>query len=299
MSAFSAATLAASWSTADCSVARSSGETPVPSGGNCAGAVGAAGAADCEPAGDGACGAAWNATPEVTNRAHAAAQDRAAGNEGRIWEPRLVDRLNRLSIEAPQRDRQAKSRFSVIRVPSAANAFAYRAILARPVSRSWHPEVDVQQVHVPRQLERLRHVGLDDLPRDRQRRRLRVVVDVAVARALQLVVLLGDQPPAQLEREQLTLRDTRAASSAAVSRAFLWTHSHRMLSRISPVAMSSIRYSTSSLPKKSAGLSAAAWIAAAEGVAVLERDADQIARAADRPRARARAGTIRRRPTAA
>ena len=47
-------------------------------------------------------------------------------------------------------------------------------------------------------------------------------------------------------------------SSAAVSDAPLCSHSHRMLKRISPVAMSSIRYSTSSLPKKSAGFSAAA-----------------------------------------
>jgi drug/metabolite transporter (DMT)-like permease len=47
--------------------------------------------------------------------------------------------------------------------------------------------------------------------------------------------------------------------SAAVSCAPLCTHSHRMLKRISPVAMSSIRYSTSSSPKKSAGFNAAAW----------------------------------------
>ena len=43
-----------------------------------------------------------------------------------------------------------------------------------------------------------RDVGLDDLARDRQRRVLRVVVDVAVAGALQLLVLLVEQPREQL-----------------------------------------------------------------------------------------------------
>src|SRR4051812_46221779 len=46
-------------------------------------------------------------------------------------------------------------------------------------------ERDVQQIHVPRQLDVLAHVGLDDLPGDGQRRVLRHVVDVAVARAPQ------------------------------------------------------------------------------------------------------------------
>src|SRR5688500_13654672 len=54
-----------------------------------------------------------------------------------------------------------------------------------------HAEVDVEQVDVPRQLDGVEHVGLDDLACDRQRRRLRVVVDVTVAGGAQLLVFLG------------------------------------------------------------------------------------------------------------
>ena len=45
--------------------------------------------------------------------------------------------------------------------------------------------------------------------------------------------------------------------------------------------MSSIRYSTSSLPKKSAGFKRGGLKSLAEGVAVLQRHAQQIARAAN------------------
>src|SRR5712692_1145035 len=43
-------------------------------------------------------------------------------------------------------------------------------------------EVDVEQIDVPGRLERDGDVGLDDLARDGQRGRLRVVVDIPVAR---------------------------------------------------------------------------------------------------------------------
>ncbi len=52
---------------------------------------------------------------------------------------------------------------------------------------------------------------------------------------------------------------TLVSLSASLSFPPLCSHSHRMLNLISPVAASSIRYRMSSLPKKSAGFSAAAW----------------------------------------
>ena len=65
-------------------------------------------------------------------------------------------------------------------------------------------------------------------------------MDVAVARGQQLRVLLVEQP-----REQLGVNGSPAATpvaaSSSVSGAALCSHSQRMLSRISPVAMSSIR----------------------------------------------------------
>src|SRR5207249_7826488 len=54
-------------------------------------------------------------------------------------------------------------------------------------------EIQVQEVDVPGNLVAIGHVGGDDLPRDRQGGRLRIVVDVAVPRAEQLFVLLGEQ----------------------------------------------------------------------------------------------------------
>ncbi len=102
-------------------------------------------------------------------------------------------------------------------------------------------EVEVQQIDVPGRLDAIGHVGRDDLARDRQRRRLRVVVDVAVAGREQLRVLLVEQ--AREERRSRTCRRpaTPVSGSSSVSRAPLCSHSQRMLSRISPVAMSSIR----------------------------------------------------------
>src|SRR6202521_5632407 len=59
-------------------------------------------------------------------------------------------------------------------------------------------QVEVQQIDVPRRLDGVEHVGLDDRPRDRQRRLLRVVVDVAVARSQELPVLLLEETREQL-----------------------------------------------------------------------------------------------------
>ena len=64
-----------------------------------------------------------------------------------------------------------------------------------------HAEVDVQQVDVPRQFAAVQDVGFDDLPRNGQRRVLRVVVDVTVRGAAQFRVLLGEQPDEQRFRE--------------------------------------------------------------------------------------------------
>ena len=47
-----------------------------------------------------------------------------------------------------------------------------------------------------------RDVRRDDLVGDRQRRVLRVVMDVAIARGPQLVVLLDQQPREELRRQQ-------------------------------------------------------------------------------------------------
>src|SRR5688500_6777439 len=66
-------------------------------------------------------------------------------------------------------------------------------------------EGDVQEIDVPRRFHRLRDVRLDDLACDRQRRRLRVVVHVAVPGTQKLAELLDDQPPTEIERERVTL----------------------------------------------------------------------------------------------
>src|ERR1043166_4458618 len=55
------------------------------------------------------------------------------------------------------------------------------------------PEIEVQHVDEPRSLVGAFDVGIDDLTRDRKRRLLRVVVHVAIARPLELRVLLVEQ----------------------------------------------------------------------------------------------------------
>ena len=119
-------------------------------------------------------------------------------------------------------------------------------------------EVDVEQVDVPRQFDIVHDVGFDNLPGDGQSRVLRVVVNVAVA-GLRSFSYSSARSRSNNSGENRSPAFTPTASSSAVKVAFLCSHSQRMLRRISPVAMSSIRYRTSSLPKKSAGLSAAAW----------------------------------------
>jgi hypothetical protein len=64
-------------------------------------------------------------------------------------------------------------------------------------------EVEVEQVNVPRQFDLLPDVGLDDLPCDRQRRVLGGIMNVAIAGLAELLVLLGQQPLAQLGREPI------------------------------------------------------------------------------------------------
>jgi hypothetical protein len=68
-------------------------------------------------------------------------------------------------------------------------------------------QVDVEQVDVPRQFDIVRHVGFDDLPGDGQRRLLRRIVNVAVAGALKLLVLLGEKSLAQFSREPVARVD--------------------------------------------------------------------------------------------
>ena len=65
-------------------------------------------------------------------------------------------------------------------------------------------QVEVQQVDVPRRLDRVRDIALDDLPGDGQRRILRVVMDVPVPRPAQLRVLLCRQPVEQFGCERIS-----------------------------------------------------------------------------------------------
>ena len=82
-------------------------------------------------------------------------------------------------------------------------------------------------------------------------------MDVAVAGPLQLRIFLREKRANNAvgidPRRRRRSRRHRRSNAAR-----LWSHSHKMLTRISPVAMSSMRYRTSSSPKKSAGFSAAA-----------------------------------------
>src|SRR4029450_5080492 len=58
-------------------------------------------------------------------------------------------------------------------------------------------QVQVQQIDVPGQLDAIGNVGRDDLARDWQRCRLRIIVDVAIAGSEQLLVLFVEQPGKQ------------------------------------------------------------------------------------------------------
>src|SRR5450830_1283545 len=69
-------------------------------------------------------------------------------------------------------------------------------------------EVEVQEVDVPGRLDVMGDVGLDDLPRDGQRGRLRVVVDVAVTGAKQFLVLLDEESREERRAEYVAGADT-------------------------------------------------------------------------------------------
>ena len=85
------------------------------------------------------------------------------------------------------------------------------------------------------------------------------------------VVRLGEDIPQLHIMRFNELAASRAAHAAGISPKvvfakdglmildFIECHTQTMLRRISPVAISSIRYMTSSSPKKSAGFRAAAW----------------------------------------
>ena len=85
----------------------------------------------------------------------------------------------------------AKSRFSVIRVPSLRNASASRRMRLLASARSWLSRLMLSRSMYHGSLIVVHDVGLDDLARDRQRRVLRHVVHVAIAGLAQLLVLLG------------------------------------------------------------------------------------------------------------
>ena len=138
---------------------------------------------------------------------------------------------------------------------------------------------DVEQIDVPRQLQLVENVRVDDGPGDRQRRRLRDVVDVAVVRVLKLRVLLGEEPRAELGGEPVSSLDADLVVFGQrrvlvkpfpqdAEADFARRHVFHQVQHV--VVAEEVR-----------GLERGSLEPLAEGVAVLERDAQKIAGAAN------------------
>ena len=106
---------------------------------------------------------------------------------------RIGDLLDGLATFYPY---APKSKFSVICVPSLRNASASRRMRLLATVRSWFSRLMLS-----------RSIDFDDLPGDGERRVLRRVVNVAVAGIAELLVLLGEEPPAQFRGEPVARLD--------------------------------------------------------------------------------------------
>src|SRR4029079_4621912 len=143
-------------------------------------------------------------------------------------------------------------------------------------------QIDVEQVDVPGQLHVVHDIGLHDLAGDRQGRALRDVVHVAVAGALQLVVLLFEQRLEQLAREGVArlhtdlvvLGQRRPLVQPLPQDAQADLAGGHVLHQIQHIVVAA---EVGRLQRR--GLQPLQ-----ERVAVLERDAEQVAGAADRAR---------------
>src|SRR5262249_37176252 len=129
------------------------------------------------------------------------------------------------------------------------------------------------------------HVAIDDLAGDGERRVLGVVVDVPVRRGPELAVLLGEEPAEEIRRERLA--GARSGRSIAVGEARLLVHPLPEDAEADLAGRGVLHEIEDVVVAEEVGrLQRRRLEAAPEGVAVLERDAEEVARAAHGARGR-------------